>query len=110
MIPVDLEGSMFYKGSFCINKDCVTFTAEVLLYTRKADLLMEELLLFAVFTLGHHAVEALVVVTAILTTELVDVVLERDRRRGHTAEHRHPPVLRYPGYNLPASPRSPASR
>lgn len=52
-----------------------TFTAEVLLHAREADLLMKQLLLLAVLTLGHNPPQALEVLTAVPAAELVDLVL-----------------------------------
>lgn len=52
-----------------------TFAAKVLLHPREADLFMQQLLLLAVFTLGHHPMQPLEVLAAVSAAELVDLVL-----------------------------------
>lgn len=54
-----------------------TFAAEVLLHSREADLLMQQLLLLAVLTLRHHPMQPLEVLTAVLATELIHLVLPK---------------------------------
>lgn len=54
-----------------------TFAAEVLLHSREADLLVQQLLLLAVLTLRHHPVQPLKVLTAVLAAELIHLVLPK---------------------------------
>ena len=53
----------------------LTFAAEALLHPTESELLMQEFLLSAMLTLGHHTSEALEVLTAITTAELEHLVL-----------------------------------
>lgn len=54
-----------------------TFAAEVLLHSREADLLMQQLLLLAVLTLRHHPTQPLEVLAAVLAAELIHFVLPK---------------------------------
>lgn len=52
-----------------------TFAAKILLHSREADLLVQQLLLLAVLALGHHPPQPLEVFAAVAAAELVDLVL-----------------------------------
>lgn len=60
----------------------LTFAAEALLHPAESELLVQELLLPAVLTLGHHSPEPLEVLTAVPAAELEHLVLRWGHRAG----------------------------
>lgn len=71
-----------------------TFAAEVLLHSRETDLLMQQLLLLAVFTLRHHPTQPLEVLAAVLAAELIHLVLPNRPQPGQPGRQEVPTLLR----------------
>lgn len=70
--PPSLAGSF---RPFCAFPHLLTFAAEALLHPTEPEFLMQELLLPAMLTLGHHTPEPLEVLAAIAAAELEHLVL-----------------------------------
>lgn len=71
-----------------------TFTAEVLLHSGETDLLMQQLLLLAVFTLRHHPTQPLEVFAAVFAAELIHLVLPKRPQPGQPGWQEVPTLIR----------------